>query len=104
MNTLVEIPQSVQGMKNRLTSINPLSNGGVNNPISQTEAPTFDDGPNFSFFPCPVRNTRPSKVMTLPEVYELIKNVSYRKQVQELRSITDPDAFSQFKINTTLLK
>lgn len=46
----------------------------------------------FSFFKRPVLNTRPSKEMTLEEVYQLIKGTSYKAQTMALRDLPKEEA------------
>lgn len=55
------------------------------------------DMPQFSFYNCPITNTKPSKYMTLLEVYYLIKSDIYKERTLKLRSIGDPEVASQFK-------
>lgn len=53
--------------------------------------------PSFSFYNCPITNTRPNKQITLLQAYHLIKSDLYKERTLELRTITDPEAASQFK-------
>ena len=52
---------------------------------------------SFSFYRSPITNTRPEKVITPLEMYYLIQGETYKERTLELRSITDPEAASQFK-------
>jgi len=67
------------------TNNNPSIIGGVVSPAE------------FSFFNCPVTNTRPSKTLTLWDVYIAIKSNQYQPQTAVLRSITDIKQASSYK-------
>ena len=53
--------------------------------------------PTFSFYNAPITNTKPNKLMTLVDVYNLIKGDAYKERTLKLRSIEDPQAASHFK-------
>jgi hypothetical protein len=53
--------------------------------------------PSFSFYHCPITNTRPNKQITLLQAYQLIKGDVYKERTLELRTILEPEAASQFK-------
>lgn len=53
--------------------------------------------PHFSFYKCPITNTKPSGQMSVLDAYKRIKGMSAKARTLELRGITDPDAASQFK-------
>ncbi|HEY3369347.1 MAG TPA: BT4734/BF3469 family protein [Prolixibacteraceae bacterium] len=53
--------------------------------------------PHFSFFRCPITNTKPSGQMSILDAYKRIKGNSAKARTSELRSITDPETASQYK-------
>lgn len=53
--------------------------------------------PRFSFYRCPITNTKPDKELNLLEVYNLITGDTYKERTQKLRSIADPEAASRYK-------
>ena len=53
--------------------------------------------PKFSYFRCPVINTQPNAVMTIPDVYAAIKSNKYKCQTEELRSISEPESARKYK-------
>ena len=55
------------------------------------------EAPCFSFYNCPITNTKPNKQIMLLEVYDLIKGDTYKERTLKLRSISDPEAASQYK-------
>jgi hypothetical protein len=61
--------------------------------------PLVIDLPRFSFYRYPITNTRPAKLVTLLDVFKLIRGDAYKARTQALRSIKDPAAASQFKRN-----
>ena len=55
------------------------------------------DLPQFSYYRCPISNTRPEKSLNLLEVFNLVTGDAYKECTQTLRSISDPEAASQYK-------
>ena len=58
------------------------------------------DMPTFSYYRCPITNTKPNAQITLLEAYYMIKDASdngYKARTLELRGISDPEAASQYK-------
>jgi hypothetical protein len=53
--------------------------------------------PKFSFFDAPVSNITPSKEISLPDVYYLIRNNTYQDITEKLRSYSDPAKAREFK-------
>lgn len=53
--------------------------------------------PKFSFFKHPVKNTIPSKEVSLIEVFHLLKGETYKESTFQLRSITDKAQSRAFK-------
>jgi uncharacterized Fe-S cluster protein YjdI len=53
--------------------------------------------PKFSYFRCPVINTQPNAEMTIPDVYAAIKSNKYKRQTEELRSISEPESARKYK-------
>ncbi len=53
--------------------------------------------PKFSFFKAPVSNILPTKEITLPQAFKLIKSERYRNHTNQLRSITSKDEARKFK-------
>ena len=51
----------------------------------------------FSYFSKPISNTKPSKSITLPELYELIKGERFAEATLQLRQITDAKEARAFK-------
>jgi len=55
------------------------------------------DPPKFSFYRCPVTNTQPNAEMTIPNVYGAIKSNKYKRQTEELRSISEAESARKYK-------
>ena len=58
------------------------------------------EAPSFSFYNCPITNTRPNGQINVVELYDRIKDESdngYKARTLELRSISDPEAASKYK-------
>lgn len=53
--------------------------------------------PMVSFFMNPVRNTIPSKEMSLVQVYKKIKSIAYKSQTENLRKISDAKEAKRYK-------
>lgn len=53
--------------------------------------------PRFSFYYCPITNTKPFSSITLFDLYKMIKGDSYKPRTLTLRGISDPVAASKFK-------
>lgn len=53
--------------------------------------------PEFSFFRKPVTNTAPSKVLTLTDVFKLIKGDTFKQNTVQLRALTDKAEARKFK-------
>lgn len=53
--------------------------------------------PKFSYFRSPVTNTQPNAEMTIPDVYAAIKSNKYKKQTEELRSISEVELARKYK-------
>lgn len=53
--------------------------------------------PKFSYFRCPVTNTQPNAEMTIPDVYGAIKSTKYKRQTDELRSISEIESARKYK-------
>lgn len=68
---------------------------GFNN-VSSSE---IYDGPKFSFFKAPIRNTTPSTELTLLDAYKLIKGPKYVETTNILRNISDKKAARKYKAN-----
>jgi hypothetical protein len=51
----------------------------------------------FSFFKAPIRNVFPHKTVSLTQVYNAIKGDYYKRQTEELRSITDTTKARKYK-------
>jgi len=65
--------------------------GFYSNKKSKVQIPeVVADLPKFSYFRCPVINTKPNAEMTVPDVYAAIKSNKYKHQTEELRSILSP--------------
>lgn len=56
------------------------------------------DLPKFSYFRCPVKNTQPNAEMTILDAYAAIKSNKYKKQTEELRSISEVESARKFKV------
>ena len=61
--------------------------------------PVRPQWPLFSFFSRPVSNTKPSRNISIPQLYALIKGDRYAKRTEKLREIFDPKAARAFKAN-----
>jgi len=68
------------------------------NPIFTLE-PVKISIPKFSFFTAPVSNIIPSKEISLPDVYDLIRSNTYQDITEKLRSHSDPAKARDFKAN-----
>ena len=58
------------------------------------------DMPSFSYYHCPITNTKPNEQITLLDVFNRVKDDSdngYKARTLELRGISDPEAASQYK-------
>ena len=53
--------------------------------------------PRFSFFFCPISNTKPYAQITLMQLYKLTRGKRYKPRTERLRAITDPEEASKFK-------
>lgn len=53
--------------------------------------------PKFSFFRCPVTNTQPNAEMTILDVYGAIKSNKYKRQTEDLRSISESESARKYK-------
>lgn len=53
--------------------------------------------PKFSFYKAPISTTIPSKIISLNEVYSLIKGNVYKDVTEKLRSLHQKDQFRKFK-------
>jgi hypothetical protein len=53
--------------------------------------------PKFSYFRCPVKNTQPDAEMTILDAYTAIKSNKYKKQTEELRSISEVKLARKYK-------
>lgn len=51
----------------------------------------------FSFFKAPIRNVFPHKTVSLAQVYNAVKGHYYKRQTEELRSITDAAKARKYK-------
>jgi hypothetical protein len=51
---------------------------------------TNNNVPVFSFFKAPVSNTKPHKVVSLPQIYNAIKGDYYKERTEKLRAILSP--------------
>jgi len=72
--------------------------GFYTNKKSKVQVPkVVIDLPKFSFYRCPVTNTQPNAEMTIPDVYAAIKSNKYKRQTEELRSISEPEAARKCK-------
>lgn len=58
---------------------------------------TSVDFPTFSYFRCPVKNTQPNAEMTILDAYTAIKSNKYKKQTEELRSISEIESARKYK-------
>jgi len=72
--------------------------GFYTNKKSKVQVPEVDANlPKFSYFRCPVTNTQPTAEMTIPDVYAAIKSNKYKRQTEELRSISEPESARKYK-------
>jgi hypothetical protein len=72
--------------------------GFYTNKKSKVQVPEVDANiPKFSYFRCPVTNTEPNAEMTIPDVYGTIKSNKYKRQTEELRSISNPESARKYK-------
>jgi len=55
------------------------------------------DLPRFSYFRCPVKNTQPNAEMTILDAYATIKSNKYKRQTDELRSISEVELARKYK-------
>lgn len=55
------------------------------------------DLPRFSYFRCPVKNTQPNAEMTILDAYAAIKSNKYKRQTEELRSISEVESARKYK-------
>ena len=53
--------------------------------------------PRFSFYYCPITNTKPFSAITLLDLYNMIKGESCKPRTLKLRGISDPEAAAKFK-------
>lgn len=53
--------------------------------------------PKFSFYRGPVTNTQPNAEMTILDVYGAIKSNKYKRQTDELRSISESESARKYK-------
>jgi hypothetical protein len=67
-------------------------------PSAETPVPKPEKAiPSFSFFRHPVKNTVPSKVVTLVDVFHLLHDETYKEHTAKLRSIPSKDQARAFK-------
>jgi hypothetical protein len=74
------------------------SKGFYSNKKSKVQVPeVVANLPKFSYFRCPVINTQPNAEMTIPDVYAAIKSNKYKRQTEELRSISESESARKYK-------
>jgi hypothetical protein len=72
--------------------------GFYTNKKSKVQVPVVDANlPKFSYFRCPVTNTQPNAEMTIADVYGAIKSNKYKRQTEELRSISEAESARKYK-------
>ncbi|MDP2336654.1 MAG: BT4734/BF3469 family protein [Bacteroidota bacterium] len=72
--------------------------GFYTNKKSKVQVPEVDANlPKFSYFRCPVTNTQPTAEMTIADVFGAIKSNKYKRQTEELRSISELESARKYK-------
>ncbi len=64
--------------------------------INKTNSPRLES-PLFSYFKRPITNTRPSRSISLFEVYHLIRDSAFARHTAQLRLYTDKTVMQKFK-------
>lgn len=69
----------------------------INNPSTTAQITPLISPSSFSFFKSPVTNIFPWNIMTLSQLYHLIRSDSYKSATQCLRNIIDPKEARKYK-------